>query len=784
MASHNYRPLKYKVMLFILLLVVLPILASISLIDFFNARNDMMDSFNRINKQTESNIKSSISIADAGFKMFERSLDDKMEKAFIPFLEEYEESGRNPSEMNLEKLKEQFGMDLYIINEDNIIVQTTKESDMGLDFNQWPSFADYLKSMRNGEGYYADRMIPSVKEKTLTKWAYHPTPDNKYLLELGLASSEFNEFFVELDPIKIADELEGFNPAIIDIRMIDENFDVDGLETEGDSDEPSISKEVQNIVEDLWENEDRVIERKEKDKLIRYFFVNRYDEKYASNTSRVIEITYSTQEINERLTQKALYHVIIGIVGIVLSIIITFIVSAMISNPIHRIVEDVDTIANGNLDHKIDVNEKNELKILENSINYMVDNTKNHIQQIEENEAKIKEYNDHLEDMVEKRTEELNKANQELTAANKIMMQELEMARRVQQSIIPQVKNLPHHDKLNYASDYSSMESIGGDIYDVIRVGRNSCGLLMADVSGHGVPAALITTMAKVSFNSNSDWGTPTGEICNKINEELFEFIGDLEYYLTAYYCIIDLETGLLKYTNCGHHPAILYRPSTKQIMSLDTGGTFIGAFPEVNYETKEIQLEEGDRLLMYTDGIVETRNEKDEFFETRLLNFIADNSGLTPTKFVDKLVKDVDDFCNGEPPQDDRAVLYIEFVKKVEPNSKAPIQDALNIGAVKDSAENIEEKTIDNEKFKQMYDKSVSLIKKKDYQKALEILLELKENAPDNVKVLNNLSIAYYKLGKLHEAHDILKNASEKFGENESIKKNLEIVNRKLKNS
>jgi len=314
------------------------------------------------------------------------------------------------------------------------------------------------------------------------------------------------------------------------------------------------------------------------------------------------------------------------------------------------------------------------LKLLSTQIAISIDNAKLYEQ--------LEDYSKNLEKKVEERTYELNEANKELNVTNKelskknkIMERELDMAKRVQEGIIPTEDNFPKRNELKIAAHYSAMESVGGDLYDIIRIGKNSYGFLMADVSGHGVPSALITTMAKVSFTSNSGYGINSGDIFKAVNTEMFNFIGDLEYYLTAYYCIVDLEKGTLQFSNAGHHPAILYRAETKSLEKLDTNGFLVGAFNGVDYESKSIQLKDGDRILLFTDGIIEARNLEGEFYEyERFMNYVTNNSHLSPKEFIKNLIVEVDKFCNGEPPDDDRTILYFEFSsdnndKKIHPS-------------------------------------------------------------------------------------------------------------------
>jgi len=274
-------------------------------------------------------------------------------------------------------------------------------------------------------------------------------------------------------------------------------------------------------------------------------------------------------------------------------------------------------------------------------------------------------------ELLEMLNNKLNEANSILKTQNEQLLEELEMAKRVQETLIPDESKFPHQKELGFGSKYLSMEKIGGDLYDVIKVGQNGLSFLIADVSGHGVPAALITTMAKVSFNSYSQKGLTTAEVCRNVNKDFVELIGDLIYYITAYYAFLDLETGIFQYTNAGHHPAIYYRKRTNRIRELNTEGTVIGAFAfEVEYTYGTVKLEDGDRILLFTDGITETKSCSGEVYygKERLKKFVRKNSNLPPKEFVNALVKEIETFSGGRPPEDDRAILYFEYNSKATP--------------------------------------------------------------------------------------------------------------------
>ncbi len=273
-----------------------------------------------------------------------------------------------------------------------------------------------------------------------------------------------------------------------------------------------------------------------------------------------------------------------------------------------------------------------------------------------------------ITEQMEKKAQEMIDANAALKRINEKILEDLDMARRVQQNLLPSARNFEMRKEFKVGSQYSAMESLGGDLYDIIRTGRNGYGFLIADVSGHGIAAALITTMVKVSYNANSGWAIDAGNVCTEVNKEMCRLIGDLEYYVTAFYGNINLETGIFNYSCAGHHPVYLYRAKTRTVEELKTVGPIIGAFPNAYFGSATLQLKEEDRLLFYTDGIIEARNEAGEFYGSeRLLRYLKQNAALQPKKFIDKLVKELEAFGNGRPHDDDRAILFIEFIGTVD---------------------------------------------------------------------------------------------------------------------
>jgi len=276
---------------------------------------------------------------------------------------------------------------------------------------------------------------------------------------------------------------------------------------------------------------------------------------------------------------------------------------------------------------------------------------------------KISAYNIELEKQVKKRTDELIKTNRKLLLNTEALLKELMMAKRVQEHFIPDDTRFPKVKQLSFGSKYDALESVGGDLYDVIQVGKNGYGFLIADVSGHGVASALISGMIKVDFYTHSRWGVAPSDVIMKVNKDIYKFIGDLEYFVTAYYAILNLETGILHYTNAGHQPAILMRGSTGETMVLNTPGTIIGSFTNFEWKSESLKLLKGDRILFYTDGIVEARSEKKELWGyDRLMESILKNLKYPVHEFVDRIIADIGKFCGKQPADDDRALFCVEY--------------------------------------------------------------------------------------------------------------------------
>lgn len=254
----------------------------------------------------------------------------------------------------------------------------------------------------------------------------------------------------------------------------------------------------------------------------------------------------------------------------------------------------------------------------------------------------------------------LKRANSELYQKNQLIQRELEAAKKIQQYIIPQNFNFIDYPKITGV--YNPIEDIGGDFFDCYKLDENRSAFLIADVTGHGIPAALTMTMSKMLFSIYADKYPGAADMMKEINKQLRGTLLDMQY-ITAFYLIYDKTTRYLTYSNAGHTRPLFFKSSKNQVAALDSFGWFIGISDNTEYEEKKIAVTEGDRLFLYTDGITEAKNsDGEDFGEIRLARFIKNNRNLSGNDFCESLLHALEEFTDGIKMNDDIAFLNIEF--------------------------------------------------------------------------------------------------------------------------
>ncbi|MDD5067108.1 MAG: PP2C family protein-serine/threonine phosphatase, partial [bacterium] len=240
--------------------------------------------------------------------------------------------------------------------------------------------------------------------------------------------------------------------------------------------------------------------------------------------------------------------------------------------------------------------------------------------------------------------------------------EELRLGRQIQTSLLPQTP--PKISKLSLQGLMQPAKEIGGDYYDFISLpGQDRMGIVIGDVSGKGVAAGLLMAMVKTAIHIFSSRETSPKQILIRINEILDKHIGG-EKFMTMLYLIWQAAKSTLTYSSAGHEHILVYRKSTGEVEEILSGGTILGIVPDIDkiLEEKNIILRTGDKILLYTDGATEARNQQKEHFGLEGLKKAFMNHSKKSAEAIMKSVKDeIYEFIGNYPQYDDITLVVLE---------------------------------------------------------------------------------------------------------------------------
>jgi sigma-B regulation protein RsbU (phosphoserine phosphatase) len=243
---------------------------------------------------------------------------------------------------------------------------------------------------------------------------------------------------------------------------------------------------------------------------------------------------------------------------------------------------------------------------------------------------------------------------------------DLAVAHEIQQAILPRVFP-PFPELTDHVDIFASMnpaKDVGGDFYDFFKVDPTHIGFVMADVSGKGVPAALFMAVSRTIIRATGIQELPSDE-CMTIANELLSKESLDSMFVTVFYGILDVETGLVNYTNAGHNPPMLVH-ADGNVEELPYSENFIvGVFDDFKYKQAQLQLKPGDILFTFTDGVTEAFNTtKEQFGEVRLMDHLKDLAAMSSEEVTKHIYEAVKEHAGDEPQSDDITMLTIKYLK------------------------------------------------------------------------------------------------------------------------
>lgn len=626
----NRRPVSliWYLIGFIALIVGIVVVSSLA-VSYHAAVQEIREDFSILQDNTGNNAVESVLLVNTGLALMDEGLNPPLNRSLSHFSDMYEVAGRDPAKMDLLKIRGDIApyfagdVDLYVFNADGIIEYSTLPEMQGVDFRNYPDFYRELTRIRLGSGFAADPVVRSVRNAsdtsvngTLRKFAYLPSPDHKYVLEIGVESQEFSDVRSRLSYQKMVDRLLAVNPDIVGIRVYDFYGNIAASSgAPGEDGKQNAQKAIADRAGFSVTDEDKKTQT-------RYLFVDLRDPQAASDMSVVVELRFSSDRLDTAIANLVLQYIVIGICAILMGVVLAFVMFRKLTGAISAIVEDVGKVAGGDLAHTIRSVDTAEFAELESGINTMI--------------KKILAY-----------TEELERKKAEL-----------QVAADIQQAFLP--KKLPQIPGFDIAGTNIPAREVGGDFYDVFPVGDGKHALVIADVAGKGVPASLFMALSRTAVRIISRWERSARRVLDGSNTIFIQDSGSVSF-VTVFYALLDGNERRLSYVNAGHNPPLLLHPDGS-MEELHPTGPVVGLVDDPGYEEKEIRLQQGDVLVMYTDGITEAINKREEMFsEERLRDVVRASAGLPASLMVKAIRDSVSSFCGDADQFDDMTILVLK---------------------------------------------------------------------------------------------------------------------------
>lgn len=365
------------------LVILLPALALLSYADYSKASKGLKDNFDFMIAQTAENISGAYDLVEVGYQILSLSLENKMELAFEPFKEAYFEAEGKVENIDLSKLKNELGaeFDLYIINEQGVIIHTTFEKDLNLDFAKIaPAFNEKLQKIRLESRYQGDRIASETVTGNVRKYAYWGTPDKKYILEIGIKSTDFELPLKNLDLLQISNGFENFNPSLQTVLIFNGNGTISNRpdyvidEVQVERVKRVYETGVTEQFEDIPENTRTIYAKVDVEDALGT----------ASQGDKVIELVFDTSEITAQLSSLANNQLMITSIFALIGGLLSYLLAGTITRPILQLDDAVQKISSGDLHSAVPAGASStEVSTLQSGVQSMQKSIQNRIDEIQ-----------------------------------------------------------------------------------------------------------------------------------------------------------------------------------------------------------------------------------------------------------------------------------------------------------------------------------------------------------------------------------------------------------------
>jgi serine phosphatase RsbU (regulator of sigma subunit) len=327
---------------------------------------------------------------------------------------------------------------------------------------------------------------------------------------------------------------------------------------------------------------------------------------------------------------------VVTLLGAVAGVLLAVLISAVLTGPVRELEADIREVAEGNLDHQSRVHSKDEIGGLAHVFNVMTRNLK---------------------------TAQANAVERQA------FERELNIAKEIQEKLLPE--RIPQIPGFDIESHYKAAKEVGGDYYDFIVIDQNHLGIIVADVAGKGIPGAMVMTMARSLVRLASVRNVSPADTFKKVNRILAKDIRR-GMFVTAAYMVLNVKTKTLRVASAGHNPVVLFRASTGENTLVKPKGIALGfdkgTIFDNNIQEAEVQLEPGDRIVTYTDGVNEAmNNDSEEFGDERFYELTRTHARKSSKEFVEAVVAALDDHRGDAEQSDDITITTLSVKGKAK---------------------------------------------------------------------------------------------------------------------
>ena len=522
--------------------------------------------------------------------------------------------------VELKSIADEYGIEeINVVNSIGEIEKSTDKNNLNYNMNDADQSREFVEVLKTEEYFVQEYGLRGKDGQVMRKYAAIRLSDGGFI-QVGYDADQFHEMLNEfvIDVTKNRHVGTGGFVAVLDEKLclvIDNTYLGQHISSIG-IDPPEAMLNKQNYTELEYAD----VKDGKTDASERYLYAFEFVEGYCI-------IAAMPEEEATFMRDASIYtsNFMQVLIFAALFIFIFVLIKRVILDNLDKINSTLARITAGDLDTSVDVRSSEEFSCLSDDINSTV--------------ATLKKY---------------------IAEAAARIDKELEYAKQIQLSALP--TNFPKGEDYNIYAQMIAAKEVGGDFYDFYKINDKTVAVLVADVSGKGIPAAMFMMTAKTIIKDLAESGMAVNDIFTKANEKLCEN-NESGMFVTAWMGILDLDTGTIQFANAGHNPPLLKRAGGDFEFLRTRAGFVLAGMEGVRYRIGEITLSHGDRLFLYTDGVTEATDKDNKLYgEERLLNFMNCNSDLDATELLPALKANLDEFVGEAPQFDDITMLAFDY--------------------------------------------------------------------------------------------------------------------------